>query len=38
MNQGMLKIAGGSQPHENRQPFQAMNWVIALNGIYPSQG
>ncbi len=38
MNQGMLKTAGGSLPHENRQPFQAMNWVIALNGIYPSQG
>ncbi|MGB0064410.1 MAG: tail fiber protein [Terracidiphilus sp.] len=38
MNQGMLSSAGGSQPHENRQPYQAMNWVIAFNGIYPSQG
>lgn len=38
MNQAMLKTAGGSQPHENRQPFQAMNWVIAYNGIFPSQG
>jgi microcystin-dependent protein len=38
MNQGMLVPAGGSQPHENRQPFQAMYWVISLNGIYPTQG
>lgn len=37
MNQGMLAMSGGSQPHENRQPFLAMNWVISLFGIYPSQ-
>jgi microcystin-dependent protein len=24
-------------PHENRQPFLAMNYVIALLGIFPSQ-
>jgi microcystin-dependent protein len=29
---------GGSQPHENRQPFQVINYIIALVGIYPSQG
>jgi microcystin-dependent protein len=28
--------AGGSQPHENRQPFLAMNYCIALQGIFPS--
>jgi microcystin-dependent protein len=28
---------GGSLPHENRQPFQALNWVIAVEGIYPSR-
>lgn len=38
MNQKMLSTAGGSLPHENRQPFLAMNWVISLFGIYPSQG
>jgi microcystin-dependent protein len=27
---------GGSQPHENRQPFQTINYIIALYGIYPS--
>jgi microcystin-dependent protein len=27
---------GNSEPHENRQPFVALNWVIATQGIYPS--
>lgn len=26
---------GGSLPHENRQPFLAVNFIIAYNGIYP---
>ena len=29
--------AGGSQPHEDRQPFLVINFVIALQGIFPSQ-
>ena len=29
--------AGGSQPHENMPPYMAMNYVIALEGIYPSR-
>ncbi|HMH42747.1 MAG TPA: tail fiber protein [Pyrinomonadaceae bacterium] len=28
---------GGSQPHENRQPFLVLCFVIALQGIFPSQ-
>jgi microcystin-dependent protein len=28
---------GGSQPHENRQPFLVMNYCVALQGIFPSQ-
>ncbi len=28
---------GGGQPHENRQPFQVINYIIAWAGIYPSQ-
>ena len=28
---------GGSQAHENRQPFLALNFCIALQGIFPSQ-
>ena len=28
---------GGSQPHENRQPFLVLNFIIALVGIFPSR-
>ena len=28
---------GGSQAHENRQPFSVLNFCIALQGIFPSQ-
>jgi len=27
--------SGRSLPHENRSPYQALNWVIALAGIFP---
>lgn len=30
--------SGGSQPHENMQSSLVMNYIIALNGIYPSRG
>jgi microcystin-dependent protein len=30
--------AGGSQPHENRQPYLAMTYCVALQGIYPARG
>ncbi len=28
---------GGNQGHENRQPYLVLNWIIALNGIFPSR-
>ena len=28
---------GGSQPHENRQPYLVLNCIIALQGIFPSR-
>ena len=28
---------GGSQPHENRQPYLVLLFIIALQGIFPSQ-
>jgi len=34
---GMVGTSGGSQPHENRQPFQVVSACIALTGIYPSR-
>ena len=29
---------GGSQPHTNMQPYLVLNFIIALQGIFPSQG
>ena len=29
--------AGGSQPHDNMQPFLCINYIISLFGIFPSQ-
>jgi len=37
MAAGTSTIAGGSQPHENRQPLLAINFIIALEGIFPSR-
>lgn len=37
MDPGVIGNTGGSQPHENRQPFLALNFCIALQGIFPSQ-
>jgi len=34
---GALSTVGGSQPHENRQPFEVNMVIIALTGIYPSR-
>lgn len=31
------EISGGSQPHNNMQPYLAMNFIIALVGLYPSR-
>lgn len=28
-------IAGGGQAHNNMQPYTAMNYIIALQGVYP---
>lgn len=28
---------GGNLPHDNLQPYQTINYIIALFGIYPSQ-
>lgn len=32
-----LAATGGSQPHNNLQPYLAMNYLIALFGIFPPQ-
>jgi microcystin-dependent protein len=30
------QATGGSQPHDNRQPYQCVNFIISLFGIFPS--
>jgi microcystin-dependent protein len=37
MSAATISTVGGSQPHENREPFLVINWIIALQGIFPSQ-
>lgn len=34
----IAKAAGGNLPHDNVQPYLAINYIISLNGIYPTQG
>jgi microcystin-dependent protein len=34
---GTVVNFGGNQPHENRQPYLVMNWLIALVGLFPSR-
>lgn len=37
MNASSTNAAGGNQPHENMSPFLAINFIIALEGIFPSR-
>jgi microcystin-dependent protein len=37
MSPSSIGISGGSQPHENRNPFLVLNFCIALQGIFPSR-
>ena len=37
LNPQSVTAVGGSQPHNNMQPFLTLNFIIALQGIYPSQ-
>lgn len=32
-----ITATGGSQPHNNMQPFLALSFIIALQGLYPSR-
>ena len=35
---GHVAVAGASQPHDNMQPYLAMYYIIATEGVFPSQG
>jgi microcystin-dependent protein len=37
MNPQAIAPTGGSQPHGNMQPYLGVNYIIALEGIYPSR-
>ena len=37
MSTSALTQVGGSQPHENMQPYLGVNYIISLYGIFPSQ-
>jgi microcystin-dependent protein len=37
MDPGTMAAAGGSQPHENRQPYLVLEMCIALVGVFPSR-
>jgi microcystin-dependent protein len=37
LNSGTIQPTGGSQPHENTQPFLCINFIISLFGVFPTQ-
>src|SRR5713101_7651094 len=37
MAAGALGLAGTSQPHDNMVPFLAVNFILSLFGVFPSQ-
>ena len=37
LSNSSMGLTGGSQPHSNIQPFLAINFIISLFGIFPSQ-
>ena len=37
MNPACIGAVGGNQPHENMSPYLVLNFIIALQGIFPSQ-
>ena len=38
LNAASIQSTGGSLPHENRQPYLAINYIISLYGVFPPQG
>jgi len=37
LNTNTMTAVGGSQPHDNIQPYGCLNYIISLFGIFPSQ-
>jgi microcystin-dependent protein len=36
LNAGSVSPAGGSQPHDNFQPYLCINFIISMSGIFPN--
>ena len=37
MSAAAVTNVGGSQPHNNMMPYLTLNFIIALQGIFPSR-
>jgi len=37
MNNTLIALAGGSQPHENLAPYLCISFIISLFGVFPTQ-
>ncbi|MFA6116972.1 MAG: tail fiber protein [Sphingomonas sp.] len=37
LNTNSISALGGNQPHENRMPALVINFIIALEGVFPSR-
>jgi microcystin-dependent protein len=37
MNAGAVQAQGGSQPHDNMLPYLVINFIIATEGVFPTQ-
>jgi microcystin-dependent protein len=37
MSAAAISLFGGNQPHNNMMPFVGLNWIIALQGIFPTR-
>jgi microcystin-dependent protein len=35
LNDQAVTPAGGDQPHNNMQPYLTVNFIIALQGVFP---
>jgi microcystin-dependent protein len=38
MHAGLIQSTGGSQPHNNMNPLLVINFIISLEGIFPTRG
>jgi microcystin-dependent protein len=38
MSASAVSVAGGNLPHNNLMPYLTLNWIVALQGIFPARG